>query len=422
MSLSQSLPQPEVPLRLVETRTLDARLSEQVFESPAMQRQMRVRVLFPTGYGQNGSGPFPVLYLLHGCCSNGRGYAGWTEDFDLHALTEALDVVVVMPEAGEGGLYSDWYNHGQGGPPRWETFHVRELMPWVEANLRVRRDRQGRLLLGISMGGHGAMAYAARYPQYFGSAAAVSPTVDTNVASSLLGLGALLDGGDSDAIWGPRSSEELRWRGHNPLDLAANLGTLNLFLVSGDGREPGSSRVTDVAEQVVAQMSQNLHEQWQRLGVQHEFVLRSPGTHQVEFWDQDLQRLLPQLVALASPTRPDPQHFTYRSIEPEFEVFGWRLGLSRQVAEFVELQVQGDDGFVLSGSGQARVRTAAWYRPQTAYQVAHADESRTEISDAQGRLHIDVDLGPSRQVQQFRRGSEAGFLRAVSVSITPYDP
>jgi S-formylglutathione hydrolase FrmB len=31
--------------------------------------------------------------------------------------------MVVMPDTGYAGWFTDWRNHGAGGPPRWETFH-----------------------------------------------------------------------------------------------------------------------------------------------------------------------------------------------------------------------------------------------------------------------------------------------------------
>ena len=58
---------------------------------------------------------------------------------------------------GRGGFYANWLNFGKGGPPMWETYHIDQLIPFIDANLRTIPKRQGRAIAGLSMGGFGAM-------------------------------------------------------------------------------------------------------------------------------------------------------------------------------------------------------------------------------------------------------------------------
>jgi diacylglycerol O-acyltransferase / trehalose O-mycolyltransferase / mycolyltransferase Ag85 len=90
-----------------------------------------------------------VLWLLHGCCDS---YQSWTRSTDVDELAELADVLVVMPEAGEVGFYTDWCNGGRKGPPWWETFHLTELRQLLERDWRA-GDR--RVIAGLSMGGSG---------------------------------------------------------------------------------------------------------------------------------------------------------------------------------------------------------------------------------------------------------------------------
>ena len=83
-----------------------------------------------------------------------------------------------MPDAGQGGFYSDWYNAGAGGPPKWETYHVGQLIPYVDAHYPTVAARGGRAIAGLCMGGFGAMSYAARHPDLFVAAASFSGAVD----------------------------------------------------------------------------------------------------------------------------------------------------------------------------------------------------------------------------------------------------
>lgn len=416
-----ALPVPAQPLTLVSDVALSDRLHELTVMSPAMEREVPLRVLLPTDYDPKAATRYPVLYMMHGCCNGQRGYTTYTTNHPVVAITENLPIILVMPESGSGGLYSDWFNNGLGGTPRWESHHIQELLYFIEQNYAVRRDRNGRMLMGISMGGHGSFAYAAKYPHIFGSASAMSPVVDTNtlIARGVLDGGSATDSGPPGSVWGPRESEEIRWRGHNSWDLAENLSNTALWIRTGNGYTDGSPLPTDAFEFAVHEAATNMHNQLDRYGIAHSFVDYGQGTHSIPFWDEGIRILLPQQLALAQSIHPDPRPFTYLSIDPTFAAYGWEVSIQRDVLEFARLGEVSERGFTLSGSGKASVRTAAWFVPGKTYRVQVGDAVSTLSSDATGRLDITVDLGPSRSVQQFRPGSPEGFMKSVSVSIAP---
>ena len=144
--------------RFVRTEQLTSRLREVQFESAALARTSPVRILTPDGF--DGATALPVLYLLHG---GGDDCRSWTDKGAAESVTDGLPLIVVMPDTGSAGWYSDWHSdeHNRIGPQRWETYHVHELRPWVEATFRTRTDRAGRTVVGLSMGGYGALKYAA---------------------------------------------------------------------------------------------------------------------------------------------------------------------------------------------------------------------------------------------------------------------
>ena len=133
-----------------------------------------MRLLTPVGWDDRRPGQrWPVLYLLHGCCGD---YTSWTSLTDVASITALRDVLVVMPEAGNTGFYSNWWNAGAGGPPAWETFHLREVRQILERGYGAGHRR---VVAGLSMGGFGALSYAARNPGMFRATAAYSGVVDT---------------------------------------------------------------------------------------------------------------------------------------------------------------------------------------------------------------------------------------------------
>src|SRR5688500_4568259 len=104
---------------VVGERWLDARTVDLTVSSPAVGGHVPVRVLTPPGWSPTASRTWPVLYLLQGV---GDDYTSWTRETDVEELSASSDVLVVMPDAGRAGWYTDWWNGGRGGTPKWETF------------------------------------------------------------------------------------------------------------------------------------------------------------------------------------------------------------------------------------------------------------------------------------------------------------
>ena len=157
-------------LRVVATTVLSARMRDLTVASPALGETVKARLLLPVRYQARPGFRWPVLYLLHGCCDT---YQSWTRSTDVEALTARSDVLVVMPDGGKAGFYSDWLTG-----PRWETFHLAELRRILKRDYRA---GPVMAVAGASMGGLGALAYAARHPGLFRAAASFSGIVDTRL-------------------------------------------------------------------------------------------------------------------------------------------------------------------------------------------------------------------------------------------------
>jgi enterochelin esterase-like enzyme len=71
--------------------------------------------------------------------------------------------IAVIPAAGPDPTYDgEW-----AGP--WETALVKQIVPWVDANLPTIATPAGRVLAGLSAGGYGAFDIALRHPSLFGA-------------------------------------------------------------------------------------------------------------------------------------------------------------------------------------------------------------------------------------------------------------
>jgi S-formylglutathione hydrolase FrmB len=349
-------------IEVLSGEKLDTRLREYRLKTPALSAPTIVRVLLPDGYSERPKRRYPVLYLLHGCCDfDVDGAQAWTVHGEAEQATAGKGLIVVMPAGGRGGMYSNWLSAGAQGRPQWETYHVRQLIPWVDRRFRTRAGRGGRVIAGLSMGGFGAMKYGATYPDKFVAAAAFSGIVDSNVDNGAYHAAIpSFDGGNAGSVWGPRATDEIRWRSQNPWDLAANLRPLQLTIRTGNG-QPGPldapGRPFDAIEAAVQRNSVSLHERLVALGIAHTWDDYGPGTHTWPYWTRDLEQTLPDLLAtLRNPPAP-PAKVSYRSARPTYRVFGWRVAWDRAELAFTRLASAGRRGFVLKGSGSAVVRT-----------------------------------------------------------------
>jgi S-formylglutathione hydrolase FrmB len=409
----------------------DGRLHELTLDSPALGTSVKTRVLLPASYVDPAAAErrYPVLYLLHGA---GGNETDWSRNSQVEEHTAALDLIVVMPDGGRGGFYSDWRNG-----PAWESFHIGELIPFIDASYRTVAGREGRAVAGLSMGGFGSMTYAARHPDLFLAAASFSGAVDN--AAGLHAEAAAFEllhdryNTPDDNVWGPFETSEANWRAHNPTDLVDNLRSVQLRLTTGNGVPVGTDKVTDSPLEVgVFALNVWLHTGLLLNQVDHEWLPRLHGTHAWSYWDADLAAWLPTLLAVLAQPPPRPQAFEYDSAEPAFAVWGWSFRAERLAQEFLRLDGVWRGGLVATGSGLLHVTTPPLYTPGSIYTVNATGPLSGVVyelaADAGGRLSFTVDLGPSHTAPQFSLEARVAqttaeltgsYFRTVTVSIAP---
>ena len=422
---SASIPQgPAVLLHTATVPNQAGRVADLTFQSPALNAQTHVYVMLPAGYDPSGHTRYPVLYLLHGA-------DGWYHDWVDHGVRTVIDqataaghlppFITVMPDGGLFGYYVDWYGtdvdgHSPNPPPAWETYHVHELIPWIDAHYPTIKDRSGRAVAGLSMGGFGAMTYAAKHPDLFTTAGSFSGAVDSDYqypyANTVLTAAspAFTQGAPDTCMFGDPLTQQFHWQAADPTYLAPNLAGLSLFQASGNGNagpyddpnnQPAEGAQSSV-EQFVYPMNTAFDATLTANNIPHSTYFYGAGTHAWPYWLRDLQHYLPQMTAAfgTQPAVAPATAFSYRSGALAFSVWGWDFSTDRGTPEFLYLERVGRAGLEASGSGTVGVTTAALYAPGSAAVVAQGAVSHTITADAAGRLHFTIDLGPAHPVQQ----------------------
>ncbi|MCB9615921.1 MAG: hypothetical protein H6722_26090, partial [Sandaracinus sp.] len=157
--------EPIGPLTVTESGVFAGRMHYFRFSTNQISWQPAVNVLLPEDYYATSTRRYPVLYLHHGGAQDFRKFH---LDDDIIGLTRGRQLIVVMPDGGTAGWCSNPVR-SSSGPKNWENFHIAQLIPWIDANFRTYAEYDGRAVGGFSMGGFGALKYAAKYYGHFAS-------------------------------------------------------------------------------------------------------------------------------------------------------------------------------------------------------------------------------------------------------------
>ncbi|TDB86407.1 esterase family protein [Actinomadura sp. KC216] len=265
--------------------------------SPALGAKVKTRVLVPKGWSAGASRSWPVVYAYHG---GNNDFGSWTRDSDIEKTAGAYDVMVVMPEGGSRGSYTNWWNDGKGGIPAWETFHIDEVIPLMERNFHAGSMRAA---IGLSSGGQGAITYAERHPGLFRYAASYSGPLNITAP----GMPTILTSMNREAgtaIWGDPITARANWRAHDAAAMVDRLKGTGVYVSSGNG-QPGPFDDPDtvpwhagrIGEQLAGVMTANFVEAARRAGVPVTANLYGPGMHNWKYWRRELDRSWPALAA-----------------------------------------------------------------------------------------------------------------------------
>jgi S-formylglutathione hydrolase FrmB len=153
-----------------------ARLLPVQFTGPITGQPVLFNVYLPPGY-DSSSAAYPVLYDLHGLTDSRDTNPGpVVRSFEAAMRNGGIGpLLIVFPQSFAEGYYADSRDGARPG----ETQVLDELIPYVDQNFRTLAHRARRGVSGFSMGGFGALAYAAKYPDTFSVGIGYDSALDT---------------------------------------------------------------------------------------------------------------------------------------------------------------------------------------------------------------------------------------------------
>lgn len=147
-------------------------LEGKMVKSAIMGKDVKYTIYLPAGY-ESSERSYPVVYLLHGYSDDDTG---WLQFGEINRLADKAiadgtipPMIIVMPDG-----FVSFYMNSYDGKEKYEDFFVKEFMPKLEKDYRIKAQKRFRGIAGLSMGGYGTMNLALHNPDLFAAAAPLS--------------------------------------------------------------------------------------------------------------------------------------------------------------------------------------------------------------------------------------------------------
>ena len=230
--------------------------------SDAMHKEFKCVVIKPNGYKKKKEN-YPVVYLLH-------GYGGWYSNWlirtpELKDYADRYKLMIVCPDGG----YSSWYfDSPVDSTMKYETYIGKEVPDYIDAHYNTIKDRKGRAITGLSMGGHGGLFLGFHHADFFGACGSMSGGVDLNYSRNKF---------DVTKRIGDTINYAENWTNYSVIHVVENYPKDTLTIIIDCG-----------VDDIFYKNNHTLHEKMVQLKIPHEYIER-PGKHEWAYWRNAVQ-------------------------------------------------------------------------------------------------------------------------------------
>lgn len=236
------------------------------FYSRSLAQNMNFNIYLPNGY--NKKNKYPVLYLIHGYSDNEDK---WMPNLQLNEQADLLienerivPLIIVMPQIDNSfGINTDKVMNQSDAftAGLYEDYLYKDLIPYIDKNYSTIKNKDGRFIGGLSMGGWAALHLAFIHTDMFSKVGGHSPAF-------------------IDASW-LYPTFDIRTR-RDPIKLASekDLTSLKVYLDCGD---KDSFKFYEGCNQLYTILQSN--------GVTSEYHLND-GEHNDTYWKKNSEKYL----------------------------------------------------------------------------------------------------------------------------------
>lgn len=229
--------------------------------SNSMFKNVKCVVVTPTSYKRSGPA-FPVVYLLHGYSGK---YSDWAiKDPDLQKLADENRLMIVCPDAA----FSSWYfDSPLDLTMHYETNIANEIPAYIDSVYNTIKDRKGRAITGLSMGGHGGLFLGFRHANFFGACGSMSGALDISH----------LRGYDVEKRLGDTVVNQQKYIDWSVVNVIEKYPADSIAIIFDCGTEDGFINV-----------NRRTHKKMLDLKIPHDYTER-PGKHDWDYWNEAIK-------------------------------------------------------------------------------------------------------------------------------------
>ena len=228
--------------------------------SSSMKKTIKAVVITPDNYANAQA--LPVVYLLNGYSGNYRSWIAGAKGIE--TAVDLYQIIIVCPDGN-----NSWYWDSPVDPNyKYETYVSSELVNWVDSKYKTIKDKKGRGITGLSMGGHGGLYLAIKHPDVFGAGGSMSGGVD---------IRPFPNNWDMSLRLGKYDEHPDNWEKYTVINLLYLITPNSLALIIDCGTEDFFYKVNE-----------NLHQQMLYRNIAHDYITR-PGAHNWNYWVNAVQ-------------------------------------------------------------------------------------------------------------------------------------
>ena len=230
--------------------------------SNSMFKNVKCVVVTPSGYKKTGPA-FPVVYLLHGYSGK---YSDWVRNVpELQKLADENQLMIVCPD----GAFSSWYFDSPIDlTMHYETNVGVEIPAYIDSVYNTIKDRKGRAITGLSMGGHGGIFLGFRHANLYGACGSMSGALDVS---------RITKGYDVEKRLGDTTINRQQYLDWSAINVIEKYPKDSLAIIIDCG-----------TEDFIIDMSRRTHAKMLQLKIPHDYTER-PGKHDWNYWREAIK-------------------------------------------------------------------------------------------------------------------------------------
>lgn len=248
-----------------------AKIDTLEIKSTAMNKTYKAAVAIPNSYAKSKAN-YPVVYLLHGAYGHYKDWLSSTPDKKLvHDLADQYNIIIVMPE---GETFSFYLDSPVNKESQFETYITQEVIQKIDQTYRTINNKKGRVITGLSMGGHGALYLSTKHPELFSAAGSMSGAVD---------MGSIRNRDEPEktnkmmeSVFGPEGASQEVYDSYAVIGMITKMKNNKLDLIIDCG-----------VDDFLIESNRELHRRLVYAKVPHDYTER-PGAHTWEYWENAL--------------------------------------------------------------------------------------------------------------------------------------